>query len=166
MSIIVKGMKMPKNCSECDFCHWSNLHQTGICDRCGDEPVCPDYGTDYRRTRARFCPLVELPEKHGSLIDANLQPTCNNLATDCISRQEAIDIFDDYNVSVENGELEAYSRDRKRLCDLPPVQPELGENSPSEQPKTNELGVKTGATCTDTISRQAAIDANTRAVER
>ena len=41
-----------------------------------------------------------------------------------ISRQAAIDIFDDYNVSVENGELEAYSRDRKRLCDLPSVQPE------------------------------------------
>lgn len=44
--------------------------------------------------------------------------------TDTISRQAAIDIFDDYNVSVENGDLEAYSRDRKRLCDLPPAQPE------------------------------------------
>ncbi len=43
---------------------------------------------------------------------------------DAISRRAAIDIFDDYNVSVENGELEAYSRDRKRLCDLPPAQPE------------------------------------------
>ena len=44
---------------------------------------------------------------------------------DTISRQAAIDIFDDYNVSVENGELEAYSRDRKRLCDLPSAQPTL-----------------------------------------
>ena len=44
--------------------------------------------------------------------------------SDLISRQQALDIFDDYNVSVENGELEAYSRDRKRLCDLPPIQPE------------------------------------------
>ena len=44
---------------------------------------------------------------------------------DAISRTAAIDIFDDYNVSVENGELEAYSRDRKRLCDLPSVQPTL-----------------------------------------
>lgn len=43
---------------------------------------------------------------------------------DLISRQAAIDIFDDYNVSVENGELEAYSRDRKMLCDLPSAQPE------------------------------------------
>ena len=69
MSILIKGMKMPTTCEECDFCHWSNLHQTGICDRCGDEPVCPDYGTDYKRTRARFCPLIGLPEKHGRLID-------------------------------------------------------------------------------------------------
>ena len=44
---------------------------------------------------------------------------------DCISRQAAIDIFDDYNISVENGELEAYSRDRKRLCNLPSTQPEM-----------------------------------------
>jgi len=43
---------------------------------------------------------------------------------DMVYRQAAIDIFDDYNVSVENGELEAYSRDRKRLCDLPSVQSE------------------------------------------
>ena len=43
--------------------------------------------------------------------------------SDLISRQAAIDIFDDYNISVENGELEAYSRDRKRLCELPSAQP-------------------------------------------
>lgn len=81
MSVLIKGMKMPTTCEECDFCHWSNLHQTGICDRCGDEPVCPDYGTDYKRTRARFCPLVGLPEKHGRLID-------ERVAYDKIAEQE------------------------------------------------------------------------------
>ena len=44
---------------------------------------------------------------------------------DLIIRQDAIDIFDDYNISVENGDLEAYSRDRKRLCELPSAQPEI-----------------------------------------
>ena len=44
--------------------------------------------------------------------------------SDLIDRQAALDIFDDYNVSVENGELEAYSRDRKRLCELSTIQPE------------------------------------------
>lgn len=42
---------------------------------------------------------------------------------DCISRQAALDIYDDYNVAVENGELEAYRKHRKRLLKLPPVQP-------------------------------------------
>lgn len=68
-SVLIKGMKMPKTCEECDFCHWSNLYQTGRCDRCDDEPVCADFGTDYKRTRARFCPLVEVPTPHGRLID-------------------------------------------------------------------------------------------------
>ena len=35
----------------------------------------------------------------------------------------------------------------------------LEQNTPSEQGKSDKLGVKTGETCTDTISRQAAIDA-------
>ena len=47
--------------------------------------------------------------------------------SDLISRQAAIDIFDDYNISVENGDLEAYCRDRKRLCELPPIQPKRGK---------------------------------------
>lgn len=70
MSVLIKNMKMPKTCAECDFCHWSNPHQTGMCDRCNDEPVCADFGTDYKITRARFCPLVEIPP-HGRLIDAD-----------------------------------------------------------------------------------------------
>ena len=62
----------------------------------------------------------------------NMQPTIQpekaqlfseNATSDAISRQDALDIFDDYNISVENGELEAYSRDRKRLCELPAAQP-------------------------------------------
>jgi len=67
-------------------------------------------------------------------VDAvNMQPTIQpekaqlsqeSTTSDAISRQDALDIFDDYNISVENGELEAYSRDRKRLCELPTVQPE------------------------------------------
>ena len=59
-----------------------------------------------------------------------------------IDRQAALDIFDDYNVSVENGELEAYSRDRKRLCELQSVQP-----------------VATDINAGDTISRQTATEA-------
>mgnify|MGYP007032371613 CR=1 FL=1 len=45
--------------------------------------------------------------------------------SDLISRQVALDIFDDYNVAVENGQIKAYSRERKRLCDLSLAQPEI-----------------------------------------
>ena len=63
--------------------------------------------------------LQEQEAKHST------ESSITQKALDTISRQAAIDIFDDYNVSVENGELEAYSRDRKRLCDLPSAQPTL-----------------------------------------
>ena len=43
---------------------------------------------------------------------------------DAISRQAALDIYDDYNVAVENGELEAYRKHRNRLLKLPPVTPQ------------------------------------------
>lgn len=39
------------------------------------------------------------------------------------------------------------------------AQPKLDENTLSEQQESDKLGVKTGETCTDCISRQAAIDA-------
>lgn len=39
------------------------------------------------------------------------------------------------------------------------AQPKLDENTLSEQQESDKLGVKTGETCTDCISRQAAIEA-------
>lgn len=43
---------------------------------------------------------------------------------DLISRQAALDIYDDYNIAAENGELGAYRKHRKRLLELPSAQPE------------------------------------------
>lgn len=60
MSVIVKGMEMPKACGLCPFndycyCMAKNLYVDGSATH----------------GRASFCPLVELPEKHGDLIDAD-----------------------------------------------------------------------------------------------
>ena len=71
-----------------------------------------------------------------------------NMENELISRQMAIDIFDDYNVSVENGELEAYSRDRKRLCDLPSVQPETCEGCKHLNKWENEVEYGCPSPCT------------------
>lgn len=63
MSIIVKGMEMPKNCAECKI--WS------ICECLNDfedfESIC--YAVeDGDLIRDKNCPLIELPP-HGDLVD-------------------------------------------------------------------------------------------------
>ena len=57
MSIVVKGMEMPKNCTLCD--------SIGLNVAIGCPVMTGING------RATDCPLVELPEKHGRLIDAD-----------------------------------------------------------------------------------------------
>ena len=60
MSLLIKGMKMPKYCAECD-----------AVDR--EELLCPftnDDCEDYFSVRNRNCPLVPVPP-HGRCIDAD-----------------------------------------------------------------------------------------------
>ncbi len=64
MSLIVKGMSLPRSCSTCRFSYFT----VGIKKRCeisGDEvnPL-----IDHREIN---CPLTELPTPHGRLIDAD-----------------------------------------------------------------------------------------------
>ena len=80
MSILIKGMDMPKNCNECKFGTWSNLHQTAACKRHDFDPCFKDYSREYMEKRADFCPLVEIPEPHGRLIDADAY--CDELLTE------------------------------------------------------------------------------------
>lgn len=60
MSIIVKGMKMPASCTRC------TLDAFGYCTAARRYSE-----SSTTHERASFCPLVELPEKHGDLIDRN-----------------------------------------------------------------------------------------------
>lgn len=60
MSIIVKGMKMPATCTRC------TLDAFGYCTAARRYS---EGSTTHER--ASFCPLVELPERHGRLIDAD-----------------------------------------------------------------------------------------------
>ena len=50
MSVLIKGMKMPKNCEDCRF---------------------EDFGGCMFRVKRSDCPLVEVPTPHGRLIDAD-----------------------------------------------------------------------------------------------
>jgi len=53
MSVIVMGMEMPTNCALCG------------CSFCAMRYAGPGH------SRPEWCPLVELPEKHGRLVDVD-----------------------------------------------------------------------------------------------
>ena len=68
MSILIKGMMMPKNCGECKFYAWAR----GIGNHCAIDSSIIFHATidgfDVKVERKGNCPLVELPP-HGDLID-------------------------------------------------------------------------------------------------
>ena len=64
MSILIKGMEMPKNCGECPFFMdedftWCGRANYNICD-----------GRVDRNSKPPWCDLIEIPP-HGRLIDAD-----------------------------------------------------------------------------------------------
>jgi len=64
MSVIIKGMKFPKSCMECEL----RFIARGLDTECIFSNDVVDDCTDRRLYR---CPLVELPTPHGRLIDAD-----------------------------------------------------------------------------------------------
>lgn len=65
-SILIKGMTMPENCIKCplQFGGWCYASPPEI-----DERVAPTVDEAWEQGKPDWCPLVELPEKHGRLID-------------------------------------------------------------------------------------------------
>lgn len=63
MSVIVKGMEMPKSCASC---------RMAVCFADTGRAKCYatlSYIDPKRGKRSYYCPLRSLPEKHGNLID-------------------------------------------------------------------------------------------------
>lgn len=71
MGVYIKGMEMPDSCDVCKFSDWSNLHQTACCKILEYEPCFNDFSSEYKTRISDLCPLVEVPEPHGRLIDVN-----------------------------------------------------------------------------------------------
>lgn len=65
MSVIVKGMEMPQKCGQCKLFHAEHpMHCMAVK---GYRTV----GAPYGMPRPDWCPLVEVKEPHGRLIDAD-----------------------------------------------------------------------------------------------
>ena len=62
MSVLIRGMKIPDNCKSCAFSTGFGFCLAKSDNFCG-------YTND--RKRPEWCPLVEVPEPHGRLIDAD-----------------------------------------------------------------------------------------------
>ena len=71
MSILIKGMEMPKDCPYCSLAHWNFKNEFTGC-----EIVKKYFSTEelYAEGRPEFCPLVPVPP-HGRLIDADVLQT-------------------------------------------------------------------------------------------
>ena len=65
MSVLIKGMKMPMNCDECPLGEYED------CEWFACSPINMAYRHIAQCDRLDDCPLVELPEHHGRLIDAD-----------------------------------------------------------------------------------------------
>ena len=73
MSVLVKGIKMPKDCPQCLLSSWSPITNEflGCYAVPGKRYAMLDKEYAESSERPDWCPLVELPEKHGRLIDAD-----------------------------------------------------------------------------------------------
>lgn len=71
MSILIKGMKMPKDCPMCPLAHWNKVDKLTGCEII--RRYVPKNDTEYWQSDSRpaWCPLIEVPTPHGRLIDAD-----------------------------------------------------------------------------------------------
>lgn len=66
MSVLIKGMKMPASCYDCDLCSESMDSERNV------YWICPLLNMDVGKyARREDCPLVEVAVPHGKLIDAD-----------------------------------------------------------------------------------------------
>lgn len=68
MGVYIKGVKMPKCCAECSFetLFSDDIHYCTVREIAKEIPT-----EDYWECRPSFCPMSEVPEPHGRLIDAD-----------------------------------------------------------------------------------------------
>lgn len=98
MSVLIKGMEMPKNCEVCPL----NFYECAPLEKSSEE-IMQYFGGDSRHPD---CPLIEV-QPHGRLIDADefikghcnlCDGACENTYCDCLSCKETMrcDMIQDF----------------------------------------------------------------------
>ena len=88
MSVLIKGMDMPKGCFDCPCCAEFTDTIAQIreynCQALNDKPICVISG------RRADCPLTEIPTPHGDLIDRDV------LLRDHVHKDDMMAYCDDF----------------------------------------------------------------------
>ena len=105
MSVLIKGMKMPKTCWECAAENRLNVYVIVFGGHCPfRERIVPIEEFDAKTGRHPSCPLIEVPTPHGRLIDAS---DLNFSMTDSIDQGIAEEVVADAPTIIEAEEVEA-----------------------------------------------------------
>ena len=70
MSVLIREMKMPSECRKCFMMDYGIMTGETYC-KVNGKTLAESYRPIEFDGRPDWCPLVELPEKHGRLIDAD-----------------------------------------------------------------------------------------------
>lgn len=97
MSVLIKGMKMPKNCDKC-------ILSSSIAMRC--DATKKSLVTDTYPKRPSWCPLVKISEPHGRLIDADRLSIQRENYDTYNDYSEAFDMIDNAPTVIESEEQE------------------------------------------------------------
>ena len=74
MGVYINGRKTPKSCYDCEFVYWSTKQRASACFLLPFMKCFESHSTEYRKKRSELCPLIEVPEPHGDLIDRDMLP--------------------------------------------------------------------------------------------
>ena len=71
MSVLIKGMELPKDCPYCKMAYYNASDEFTGCAVVPDKRYAMHNDAVYAKSTQRpdWCPLVEIPEPHGDLID-------------------------------------------------------------------------------------------------
>lgn len=73
MTVVVKGIDMPRDCPMCPVAHYNAIAEFTGCEVVPGKRYAMSNDPEYRNSSIRpdWCPLIEVPAPHGRLIDAD-----------------------------------------------------------------------------------------------